>query len=65
VGTSPLFPDLSATVSAQADYKYTATTYTFSGGSVTIKDRTGKVRKHVSLACPNQDIVEVTVTILP
>ena len=66
VGTSRLLPDSSATVTAQAQAgDANTTTYTFSGGSVTIKDRTGKVREHVTLACPNKDIVKVTVTVLP
>ena len=64
VCTSALLPDSIATVTAEVNGN--TTTYTFSGGSVTIKDRTGKVRKHVSLACPNGgDIVAVTVTMLP
>jgi len=35
-------------------------TVKFTGGSVVLKNRTGKVRDHLALACPNLDVITIT-----
>ena len=57
-----LLPSLSATVEVTGGDINGDFTVEFRGGAVSVRDRTGRVRDHVELACPNLDRIRVTVT---
>lgn len=58
-----LLPGVSATVTVLGGGNIDGNfTVEFSGGAASVRDRTGKVKDHVELACPNLDIITVVVT---
>lgn len=60
-----LLPGVSATATLTMGGINGDFTVEFSGGAASVRDRTGKVREHVTLACPNKDKITVAVTRLP
>ncbi len=62
VGSVELLPGSSATVTLIKGDIDGNSTLVFSGGGVLVSDRSGQVKDFVKLACPNKDIITVTVT---
>lgn len=61
LGGSELLPSAGNTTVTESRIDSSTTTYTFQGGALDLKDRSGQSADHVHLVCPNLDVVTITI----